>query len=442
MKKLALSAAVASLALSACVSAAKINNNNGWNPWGNNNNQNGNSGNTNGSDAGPGSSVRLVGTVWGPGKAFPVQGALIAANQSPPAAIPTEIFCEACQPVSGLHTLSGDDGYFELTVMAGSTFHLTVQKGQFRRVREFTVPSGNPTYNLPEELTTLLSRTDAVSGDTIPRMAIAAGSYDDMETIFGKVGIGEVNADNTFDCSSATGIFDIYSNGGDCGSFAVGTFDELVSNPSLLRQYHIIFVPCSSSSSTVTNEVVHSNIRDYVWGGGKWYVADWSYDWVEQVWPEFLHFTASGGGECESASVGSCNHGPSFDSNGHAVNDNLRNWLNAIGVSDTQLFLKENWDTIGSLGSGYVGVDPELGDVYKTPDVWVEGPWTEGVSWQTGPNYPLTVTWPYNCGRALYTTYHTVGEMSGPHPGLEPQEKILFYLVMEIGVCQTGPIVE
>ena len=56
--------------------------------------------------------------------------------------------------------------------------------------------------------------------------------------------------------------------------------------------------------------------------------------------------------------------------------------------------------------------------------------------------YPMTLGFPYGCGRVLYTTYHTVGEMSGPHAGLEVQERILVYLIMEIGVCQSGPILE
>jgi hypothetical protein len=251
-----------------------------------------------------------------------------------------------------------------------------------------------------------------------------------------------INGDNTFDCASAAGIFDIYANGGTCSTYAVGTLDELVTNLGLMSNYHIIFVPCSSTQSDPTNPVIQKNIKDYVWAGGKWYVADWSYDWVEQIWPEFLSFTGSGGAACESSSIGSCNHGSPFDSNGHAVDPNLQAWVtSSLLLGPNDLVLKENWDTIGALGSGYVGEDPETGPVYQLPNVWVEGPQDSVGTWQNGPNFPLTVSWPYNCGRVAYTTYHTVGEMSGPHPGLYPQEEILFYLVMEIGVCQTGPVV-
>ena len=61
-----------------------------------------------------------------------------------------------------------------------------------------------------------------------------------------------------------------------------------------------------------------------------------------------------------------------------------------------------------------------------------------------GPAHPLTVSWPYNCGRVIYTTYHTVGAAGGgAHAGLDAQEMLLYFLVMEIGVCQDDiPIIE
>jgi hypothetical protein len=51
----------------------------------------------------------------------------------------------------------------------------------------------------------------------------------------------------------------------------------------------------------------------------------------------------------------------------------------------------------------------------------------------------LTVTYePAGCGRVLYSTYHTTANTP---PGLAPQERILVYLIMEIGVCKDGPII-
>ena len=39
----------------------------------------------------------------------------------------------------------------------------------------------------------------------------------------------------------------------------------------------------------------------------------------------------------------------------------------------------------------------------------------------------------------LYSTYHTA---ESTHVGLLPQERVLLYLIMEIGVCKTGPVID
>ncbi len=384
--------------------------------------------------------TRLTGTVLGPGQAFPVQGALVAAYLEPPPPIPDHVYCQPCVelPPDVPNTLSLDDGTFELPVAPGRTYYLTVQKGQFRRVREITAPDTDGLHPVAAGLTTLPSRNLPAEGDTIPNIAVASGNYDAMEAIFGKVGLGQVDSAHQFVCDSAEGIFDIYANGGACGG---RPFTDLLRDlPSMLR-YHIIFVPCADASEALQDPAVRQNIRDYTWAGGKWYVADWSYDMVEQVWPEFLEFSDRYEA-CDQRTLGACNHGPSYNSDGHAADDRLRGWLEAQSITDHDLTLLENWDTIAALGIGKVGEDPELGDVLDSPHVWVEGPWDQDVSWQDAPNHPLTVSWPYNCGRVLYTTYHTVGEMGGGHPDLLAQELILFYLVMEIGVCSAGPIVQ
>ena len=50
------------------------------------------------------------------------------------------------------------------------------------------------------------------------------------------------------------------------------------------------------------------------------------------------------------------------------------------------------------------------------------------------PKKPLTVTYePTGCGRVLFSTYHTT---DSTHVGLVPQERVLLYLIMQIGMCQ------
>jgi hypothetical protein len=271
------------------------------------------------------------------------------------------------------------------------------------------------------------------------------GSYDRLEDLLAKLGFATYATDGVD--WNAPVQFDIYNN----GSYSApttsprykGTAMDLLSNLELMKTYHIIFVPCSSENdAVVSSQTVHQNLKDYVKLGGKYYVADWSYDYLRQTW-DMVHFAGDDG-----ATLGSANDvSSSFDSQGHAVDQDLFDWLEAqqVGWGGTSLTLKENWDWIMNLTEGYIGDDPENGPQYAKPDVIVEGPHEDGVSWQSLPAnqiYPLTIGFPYGCGRVLYTTYHTVGEMGTGHTGIEIQERILVYLIMELGVCQTGPVLE
>jgi hypothetical protein len=108
---------------------------------------------------------------------------------------------------------------------------------------------------------------------------------------------------------------------------------------------------------------------------------------------------------------------------------------------------RENWDTIGEIFESYVGDDIDGMPVHMFPKVWVEGTWnydSEDVppDWDYDAYHPFTVSWPYGCGRVLFTTYHTVGDTSGgKHPGFLTQELILWYLIMELQVCQETELI-
>ena len=75
--------------------------------------------------------------------------------------------------------------------------------------------------------------------------------------------------------------------------------------------------------------------------------------------------------------------------------------------------------------------------VIDTPKAWVTG--SNSGPFGGGARHPLTVTFePAGCGRVLYSTYHTT---ETAHAGLYPQERILLYLIMEIGVCSDNPVI-
>ncbi|MFO8070289.1 MAG: hypothetical protein R6V85_00320 [Polyangia bacterium] len=414
----------------------------------------------NGCDGAPGAGeVRLIGTVLGPGGLFPVARALVAAYQDPGAIpeIPDGVYCEECVDITGIPAeQTSPDGLFCLDVEAGSELHLAVRKGQFLRVREYVAPdSPGEEIELDQDLLTLPSQRDDQAGDMVPSMALAIGDYDRVEDVLAKAEMGEVSPSYLFVEGSEVGIWDAYDNAGD-GSWPDGDYglpiEDLLRDLGRMLQYHIIFVPCTYNSAEgnylALEPEVQQNLRDYVWAGGKLYVSDYSYYLVEMAWNDFLDFANPIAGSCdETALPGGCNHGPAFDTPGTVLDDLMLEWLAVLmdedGLEIEDLLLMENFDTIGALGEGVVGLDPDTQEeIVQQPKVWVEGPWAyEEEDWpdpefDAESPHPLTVTWPYNCGRVVYTTYHTIGSTGDGHYGLHYQEAILYFLVMELGVCQ------
>lgn len=429
----------------------------------------------------PGASVTgatLYGTVWAPGNgplqvakvehAIPVAGAAVWLTQTRPDPIPDEAYCDPCTEAPRGAVTSDAKGNFELKGVAKGEYILVIQKGQFRLERIVRVDT-DQTMVLAPEATTLPSIHDPANGMWTPRVALAEGQYDKMHDILGKMGFGMVNASGELITQSiaSNDRFHIYRNvggywtGGDGydmglhGAVAQGTLNDLVRNLDRMLRYHIIFIPCSNGPTDALfgDPKVRQNIRDYVAAGGKFYVTDWSAEWEDAVFPEFIVFKDVDTTP-DMAAAGNFASGNGFgsysSSAAKAVDENLAAWLDGqkgpiVTANDTYsegtidadaFFVEGNWDKIESTPSIQIGTDNEGLPVNEQAKAWVMGDWTSG----EGPIHPLTVTFePGGCGRVLYSTYHTADSV---HAGLVPQERVLLYLVMEIGVCKAGPIIE
>ncbi len=415
-------------------------------------------------DADPASYAAISGKVYAPGHGpgqvaagyeVPVFGALVSISLTPPPAIPQEVYCDQCVDPPGAHVLTGHDGSFTLTPILPGTYWLVIQKGQFRIDQQALVGPGER-ITLPPNATTLPSRHDPASGLWVPRIALAHGLWDKMEDIVGKMRIGSVDGSGVFVGSSAAGNFDLYQWGsGDHPANSIGELESLVGDLARMRQYHIIFIPCSNGddSALFGNQSVRDNIREYVRLGGKFYVTDWSSEWEDVVFPEFIQFSSDHDTPAGAtpASFSDGNGFPGYESEDARAEDaDLNAWLNGQrgplvdgfgsyrdGVANSNDFVVEGaWNHIEATPTIQIGVDDEGLPVSETAKAWVKGDWTPG----EGPIHPLTVTFePQGCGRVLYSSYHTADTA---HVGLVPQEKVLLYLIMEIGVCKSGPIIE
>ncbi len=403
----------------------------------------------------------LTGTVWVPGNApdmvpagheIPVFDAVVYLSSARPLPIEEGATCRPCVEAPTNAVQTDHKGSFTISRVTEGDYWLIIEKGDFRLEREITV-TGTTTITLPAADTTLPSVNDVANGKTIPKVALATGTYDALEDILGKMGMGAVSASGKFEGPSAAGIFDLYDNGGDHTAQTIGTLGALVNDLDLMLTYDIIFIPCATAvhGGELDKLQVLRNIRDYVAAGGKLYVTDWAGEWADNVFPAQVQLDSSSDtpASAYNAASDTWNTGQFGDADGtpsytsehaEAVNEDLRLWLEgqvgpfsngSVGTfTSTDMAVEGNWNHIEGLHAVQVGVDDEGNAIMDNPVKYVVG--DDGQFSTT--KKPLTVTYePAGCGRVLYSTYHTT---HNTHVGLAPQERVLVYLIMEIGVCK------
>lgn len=392
-----------------------------------------------------GDDATLTGTVYAPNGVIPVAGALVYVTNDPPEGIPDHVYCEECVvlPCEVDFTETDVDGTFSLSANAGPGKYLVVQKGQFMRVTPYAVAMGNT--QVPEAMTELPGEWNPAAGLYIPKIAIANGSFDRLEDALGKFGLADTNIAN-FEERVVPGSesFHLYDNGRNPttdGFVSQGNMGQLVADPNRLDDYHIIFVPCSGDGylGQLTPQNI-DNVREWVAAGGRWYVADWANEWLGLTFPEYQNFYDDGFG---------ADLGP-YDSLADVLDPGLLAWLTALpgALKNINPLNDEQHPTLLQLPQ-VPTVDNWSGIQYPLPEIfvddlegnpvnvghkaWLEGP-GDGSDIPVNPNHPLTITGQYGCGKIQFTSYHAAEFFN--YVGLSPQELVLIYTILEIGVCQ------
>lgn len=399
----------------------------------------------------PAADARLEGVVYAPEGGIPVSGALVYTTTTPPDPIPEEVYCAECLELTcGMedYVLTAADGSFSVQAISGAGKHLVVQKGQFRRVTQLDIQPGTDT--LDTSLTTLPDRWNPTAGEFIPKIAVANGSFDRLEDALAKMGLGDT-AIASFEERLVPGTepFELWDNGYDPaidGFTSQGSFSELVLDPDRMRDYHVIFVPCTDSFvwdalMPAQQMEARDNIRAWVEAGGRWYVADWAEEWMRLIFDEYQTFYTDGGlGDLDV-----------YDSLATVLDPQLEDWLAALpGIykdinplndvpshpvidSLPQLMTVDNWSGIQYPVPEIWVPDGMGGMVNVGHKVWLEGP-GGNITIPANEIHPLTVTGQYGCGKVQFTSYHAA-EFEN-YVGLTPQELVLMYTILEIGVCQ------
>lgn len=379
----------------------------------------------------PGEETDISGTVLAPNGKDPVPGATVFIPAQVPEVFPPLVACEVCGHLGSTNNLwqttTGADGKFTLKQVCPKQRPIVFQNGRFRRLIYVDVPPKTQ-VTLPPDKTRLPQRNkEFQKEDAIPKIAVATGDFDKMECVLRKIGLPD-------------GTFDLYEDAVSRKSpTPLPSFKDLVNNLQKMKTYNIIFINCTANTfeSELTKTLVRQNITDYVQSGGRLYVTDWSYDWIEQVegFSPFIDFEPGASGTApephNAAALGADGLQISATIKDPVLSAWLANFPGAIntGSSHIEHFLID-WVMMHKLGT--------------ETKLWVEGQ----VRSQQGDivgTKPLTVTFNFkNCGKILYTSYHTEGRESEilpePYPNycnttMSPQDRILEFLIFDIASC-------
>ncbi len=279
--------------------------------------------------------------------------------------------------------------------------------------------------------------------------------------------------------------FDLYDGDGSLDS----TYPEastLFASLSAMQAYDIIFINCGANEDpeaaltlqalitkdgkAAAHEAYHAagsgfagltiknvstdlaaRIRSYVEGGGRLYVTDLAYDFVEQSIPEFMDFEGGGSDPEVAENADVAQAGTSgIVSDATVMDVTMSAWLegrssNTIDTAsspgddcettvngNTTSLLDASADTIriGDFLPGW-GVMQQKHTGSDT-FVWIQGPvdfLDESFVAQDDILRPLTASKIIGDGCVLYSSYHS--SHSCPTTGFWPQERVLQYLMFE-----------
>lgn len=362
----------------------------------------------------------ITGKVYAPNGVDPVAGASIGVPLAL-ASLPPQVRCMSCS-VPGrfkAQTYSNADGSFTLEGVPndGKPFPLAIQKGYFRRVLEVTVtPCGK--LELTKEQSRLPGKSKQYGEhDTIPKIAVVSGAWDRLEKVLDKLGVEEK----------------VVFNGRDLAT-GPESMQALLQNGALLKQHHMLFINCGTKFEGLVTQPgpARNNLRDYVKQGGRLFVTDYSYDFVEQAFPEFIDFQGLHDGEPlttpekhNAAEVGK----EDLVVEGDVLDSNLKKWL---ALPEIGALLPSGLVQIVGFETAWAVQKSAI----PGAKVWVQGH-VSGIGVTPDAPRPLTTSWDFvdadktGCGRIVFSSYHTHGTQST----LLPQERVLEYLMLEIGGC-------
>lgn len=307
-----------------------------------------------------GPSATISGTVYAPNSVTPLAGVTVSWSATAPAPIEVAASCSVCAGPPAGAVVSGANGSFQITVPANQDIFLTTQFGKFRRVRAARFVETDTT--VAALVTTLPGRTEGT--DTIPRIGILPGSFDDIQAELQQFGVQ--------DFTSLT--------------------DSVLTNANELARYQLLLLPSGGAcGTTLAQDVnVQNTLRSYVAQGGVLYTSDFRYEYFNRTFPNFVRFEGDGtpGNACAL----------SYEPDGRHDDPRLAAYA-PVGADGFQDVFVRIDGTTTQQGPGRDGQQTAL-----SPKVWTTFVPTADLSNEGLPR-PGAVSIPWGCGQAFYSTY-------------------------------------
>lgn len=344
-------------------------------------------------------SINISGKLLAPNNQDPIVNARVSAMQN---------------NILKAETTTDAQGNFTIALEKGE-YTLNLAKGLFTTQKQIVV----------EQETTL----DNYKIETLPNIGVITGSFDNIESVL--YGIGLVNPitnEPLFDIidgittnknshTSNQAHLHGLNKSGDLESRnpildpnVSFSYTDLMSDPTLLASYDILFINCSSHSDNPTYE---QNLMDYVNNGGFLYVTDWSSSLLNTVTnndTDYLSFYTPR------------RSGQSLSTTATILDGNLSAWLLlnfGISINDT-VFIDEflgSWQVVDSY-------DP------TTTISWLNGvvDYRDNNNVTVTENKDLAFTFLLGQGAVFYSSFHTENDEFD----FTTTDRIMEYLVFEM----------
>ena len=255
-----------------------------------------------------------------------------------------------------------DDGVYEVYIQYGSTtidvFTATVADG-----RETDVPLA------------------ACTGSADVEVAVITGDFDEMDKVLESVGVGSYRVVN-----------------GQTGDELL----QFLQSPVEMGIYDAIFfagghledgiVYSSDGSAQATVDAVHEALKTYVKEGGVVFASDWSYDVIEQTWPDKIDFL--GGSEPDAAQIGEIG-----ELTCEVSSDNL---AETLGQDNVKMNLDlDAWPVVDAAGDDT--------KVFLRTDA----PWRKGMETGEEKDSPMLLEFESGEGKVVYTPWRMSANLDG-----------------------------